>query len=104
MSYVPFCLLVNDISIITDIDFSKVVPTKVSVVKIQRFLEYSVEDRSFFTHQSFDVREGEEDQNPDVVLVEERRVEEGEVEREEEEQEKGEEEMEGNFSFPFIIP
>ena len=51
-----------------------------------------------------DVLEDEEDKDPDVGLVEERRVEEGEVEREEEEQEKGEEEMEGNFSFPFIIP
>ena len=104
MSYVPpyLRLLVYDISILIDIDFSKVVPTKASVSKIQRFLEYSVEDRSFFARKLLYVGEGEEDHDPDVVRVEDRRVE-GEVEREKEEPEKEEEEMEGNFCFPFIV-
>ena len=56
------------------------VPTKVSVAQIRRFQEYSIEDRSFFTRQSYD----EENQDPDVTLVGERRGEEGRKDEERE--------------------
>ena len=77
---------------------------KASVTKIQQFLEYSTEDRLFFTRHLLDVGRGEKYQDLHVVLVDDRRVKELEVEREEEEHEKEEEEMEGIFSFPFIVP
>ena len=66
------------------------VPTKVSVAQIRRFQEYSIEDRPFFARQSYD----EEDQDPDVTLVGERRGEEG---REDEERK-----IKGNFCIYLI--
>ena len=60
------------------------VPTKASVSKIQRFLEYSVEDRSLFARQPFDVTEDGEDQDPGVTFVGEKRVEGEEIDKEEE--------------------
>ena len=71
------------------IDFNKVIPNNDSSSKIELFLGYSLEDRSFFTYYPVEVEDAEDDQeDPDVTIFE---VERSEEQREEEEKEREEE-------------